>query len=231
MVRTDLERHGVDPSRLHVIFNGVDLHRFHPGLRSSEGVAVRKRLKLGEEPLFLFVAHNGPLKGISAVIGAAQRLAAQSAPFHVAIVGRAADAACRAAVAAARLENKVTLCGFTESTQAYFAAADALVHPTFYDSCSLVVLEALASGIPVITTRYNGAAEILQQGEHGWVIDDPKDDQALADRMARFFDAPLRRRMGENARRLAEQHDAEASFAAMESLYRNLNSHPRLHSI
>lgn len=224
MVKSDLERHGIDPSRVQPVFNGVDLRRFNPALRPRQGAALRARLKLGETPLFLFVAHNGPLKGLSTLIGAARRLAARGAPFHVAIAGRAGDAACADAVRSAGLENRVTLCGVADDIEAYFAGADALVHPTFHDSCSLVVLEALASGIPVITTRFNGAAEILQEEKHGWIIDDPKDDRTLAARMATLLDAPLRRRMGENARRLVEQHDAETSFAAVEALYQSLPS-------
>jgi UDP-glucose:(heptosyl)LPS alpha-1,3-glucosyltransferase len=223
MVRDDLERHGIDPSRLHAIFNGVDLGRFHPGLRETMGKAVREQLKLGEEPLFLFVAHNGLLKGVATVIGAARRLAAQKTSFHVAIVGRAGDAACREAVKGAGLERRISVCGVAENPEAYFAAADALVHPTFYDSCSLVVLEAMASGIPVITSRCNGAAEIIQQDREGWVIDDPKDDRAVAALMAKLCgDASLGRRMGQNARRVAEEHDSETTFAAIEALYRNI---------
>lgn len=222
MVRDDLERLGIDPARLRLVFNGVDLRRFNPGLRPRQGVTVRNRLKLGEETLFLFVAHNGPLKGLPTVIKATRRLAAQGASFHVAIVGRAGDAACSKALRNSGLENVITVCGFAQDTEAYFAAADAFVHPTFYDSCSLVVLEALASGIPVITTRFNGAAEIVQQEKQGWIIDDPKDERTLAALMAKLLDAPLRRSMGRSARRLAERHDAETSFAAIEDLYHSL---------
>jgi UDP-glucose:(heptosyl)LPS alpha-1,3-glucosyltransferase len=55
-----------------------------------------------------------------------------------------------------------------------------LLHPTFYDPCSLVVLEAIGSGIPVLTTGYNGAAELIKKGSAGWVVEDPRDKQALA---------------------------------------------------
>ena len=73
----------------------------------------------------------------------------------------------------------------------YFAA-DFFVHPTFYDPCSLVVLEALACGLPVITTRYNGAAEVLHPPREGFVIDDPHDLDQLAGAMKQLLD-PARR--------------------------------------
>ena len=71
----------------------------------------------------------------------------------------------------------VGLC--SEMRDAYFAA-DFLVHPTFYDPCSLVVLEALACALPVITTRANGASELLHPLQEGYVVDDPHDHQRLA---------------------------------------------------
>ena len=57
----------------------------------------------------------------------------------------------------------------------YYGAADLYVHPTFYDSCSLTVLEALATGLPVVTSRFNGASDVIVSDEGGRVIDDPAD--------------------------------------------------------
>jgi UDP-glucose:(heptosyl)LPS alpha-1,3-glucosyltransferase len=65
-----------------------------------------------------------------------------------------------------------------------YAAADVLAHPTWYDPCSRVVLEALCCGLPVVTTRLNGAAEAIEDGRHGVVIDSPGNTAALADAIA-----------------------------------------------
>src|SRR5262249_11513198 len=67
-----------------------------------------------------------------------------------------------------------------------------LVHPTFYDPCSLVVLEALACDLPIITTRYNSASELMHPPQEGYVIDDPHDHAHLAWCMAQLLD-PSRR--------------------------------------
>jgi UDP-glucose:(heptosyl)LPS alpha-1,3-glucosyltransferase len=62
------------------------------------------------------------------------------------------------------------------------------VHPTFADHCSLAVLEALASGLPVVTTRRNGAAERMESGRHGFILEDPRDIAALAAALLRLQD-------------------------------------------
>src|SRR5262249_44622821 len=80
-------------------------------------------------------------------------------------------------------------------------AADFFVHPTFYDPCSHVVLEALACGLPVITTRYNGASELLQPPREGFVLDDPHDHERLAGAMARLLDPARRPACAPGARR------------------------------
>jgi UDP-glucose:(heptosyl)LPS alpha-1,3-glucosyltransferase len=70
--------------------------------------------------------------------------------------------------------------GTTEEPEKHYSAVDLLVHPTFYDACSLTVLEALASGLPVITTASNGASWIITQGQEGF------DEQILEKRISFF---------------------------------------------
>ena len=83
--------------------------------------------------------------------------------------------------------------GLAEDPVPYYSAADALVLPTFSDSCSLAVLEAAASGLPSVTTQFNGAAELLTDGVDGYVLADPSDDGQLADRLRRLLNPALRR--------------------------------------
>jgi UDP-glucose:(heptosyl)LPS alpha-1,3-glucosyltransferase len=81
-------------------------------------------------------------------------------------------------------------------------AADLFVLPTIYDPFSNACLEAMASGLPVITTAANGAAEVIEEGRSGAVVSDPRDAQGLADRMADFLD-PARREERRSAARAA----------------------------
>src|SRR5207253_9018529 len=101
---------------------------------------------------------------------------------------------------------------------AYFAA-DFLVHPTFYDPCSLVVLEALACGLPVITTRANGASELLSPLTEGYVIDDPHDHERLAWCLAQLLDNSRRRAFSLAARRTASQWTFDLHYRQLHEVF------------
>jgi len=101
----------------------------------------------------------------------------------------------------------------------FYAAADVYVHPTFYDTFSLVVLEALASGLPVVTSRYNGAVELFTEGAEGYLLSDPTSVDELLLRLDPLFDPVVRERMGRSARRLAEKHTFRQNVDQVLSVY------------
>jgi UDP-glucose:(heptosyl)LPS alpha-1,3-glucosyltransferase len=100
----------------------------------------------------------------------------------------------------------------------YFAA-DFFVHPTFYDPCSNVVLEAMACGLPVITSRYNGAAELLNPPREGYVIDDPHDHEHLAWCLRQLLDPQRRASCASAARRTASNWTFEHHYREMLNVF------------
>ena len=100
-----------------------------------------------------------------------------------------------------------------------YAAADVFVHPTWYDPCSLVTLEASASGLPVVTTRFNGASEMMRDGAEGFILNDPADITQLAGRMRELLDPALRERQGAAGRALAVEHTFERQTKQFLDLY------------
>ena len=93
------------------------------------------------------------------------------------------------------------------------------MHPTFYDSCSLVTTEALASGLPVITTVYDGASGIIDDGKDGFVMKDSEDHMALAEKMTLFFDDEFRQKASIAAREKAEKYPAEKNCEEIIEIY------------
>ena len=93
-----------------------------------------------------------------------------------------------------------------------YAAADILVHPTFYDACSRVVLESLASGLPVITTRYNGAGWLISEGKEGFVIEDPSAIKTLAEKIMVLSDPHRLKKASQAARQLAQKYSQQRSY-------------------
>jgi UDP-glucose:(heptosyl)LPS alpha-1,3-glucosyltransferase len=227
MVKDDIVNHyGVPPERVTLIYNGVDLERFHPENRRRYRKEIRKSLGIAEELLILFVSNNHRMKGLDCLIGALARIKQreESRPFKLLVLGRGSMNRYMKASRRLGLDEAVVSVQGTTHPERYYGAADFLVHPTFYDACSLAVFEALASGLPVITTKSNGAGGIITEGKEGFVVDDPRDMSTLADRIHDLFDDRTREASSRAARELAEQYPMERNFQAMLKVFHEVGS-------
>jgi len=220
MVRRDMQTfYGVPDERLHLVYNGVDTGRFSPEACEAAREQTRRAWGLGpEETCFLLVAHNPALKGLEELLAAAARLP-RGEPWRVVLVGKARP---RRFVALARrlgLGDRFLAAGPLDEVLPAYAAADAYVHPTWYDPCSLTVLEAMACGRPVVTTRFNGASELMADGREGFLVDSPAETDRLAAALERLLDPDRRRRLGRAARETAERHPLERNFREMMAVF------------
>ena len=212
--------HDVPEQRIRLIYNGVDTERFSPERRRQYREQLRHQLGLNADVvLILIVTHNFRLKGVPLLLRALRGLKRSDAPVLLLVVGGKRIGGWMRAAGRLGVGRAVTFAGSVDDTVPYYAAADIYAHPTFYDSCSLVVLEALAGGLPVVTTRYNGAAELMTDRREGYVMDDPADLSELTSRLESLLDGDVRRRMGEAGRRLALKHTLEHNVAQMLAVY------------
>lgn len=220
-VKEDIVRHYRFPEKnIRVIYNGVDGERFHPFNRKRYRTALRAELGIPEEALvLLFVAHNFRLKGLACLIRAlACCKAGTSRPLILLVVGRGRRRAYERLARSLGVEREVRFTGEVSHVERYYGASDVFVLPTFHDPCSLVVLEALACGLPVITTRCNGAAEILTEGKEGLILNHPSDVAELAKGILRLLDEKQRAAMGRAAGLLNQKISYERNFGEMFSL-------------
>lgn len=208
--------------KVRIVRNGVDLHRFHPRNREKYRKETREKLGLTEdEVMVIFVAHNFRLKGLKTLIRVLAELKRSQPghPFRIAVLGGGKE---RQFVCRARklgVEDKLIFIGADKETPRFYAAADISVHPSYYDPSALVVLEAMASGLPVITTAYCGTSEIIREGREGYVVPNPSDIPLLTDRIRRIEDPQLRRRMGEAGRRRAEEFPYSRNMREILDIY------------
>ncbi len=225
MVAADLQRyHDVRPQQLRIVYNGVDCERFSPAHRGAHRERVRRELRVADdETLLLIVAHNFRLKGVPTLIRAVGRLVKQGKRVRLAIVGGRKFGEYRRLASRAGCASAVSFLGSHDDPVPFYAAADVYVQPTFYDPCSLVVLEALASGLPTITSRFNGAGELITPDIEGSIVNDPADDHELAEHLSRVLDASRRSEMGQAARRLALNHTWERNCREILELYREIS--------
>jgi UDP-glucose:(heptosyl)LPS alpha-1,3-glucosyltransferase len=221
MVADDFQRyHRVPAERIRIVYNGVDLARFSPQGRQRHRAAVRQRLGVrDDEVLLLIVAHNFKLKGVATLIRAVGRLLAEGAPVKLAVAGGKRFKAYARLAERCGAASAVSFVGPVDDSSPYYAAADVYVQPTFYDPCSLVVLEALACGLPVVTSRFNGVSELMTDGVNGAILGDPSDAGELAAKLRPLLDANRRHAWGAAARQLAMRHSLERNCREVQAIY------------
>jgi UDP-glucose:(heptosyl)LPS alpha-1,3-glucosyltransferase len=225
MVRDDIRHfHGVPDERLHLIYNGVDLERFSPEACRTQRAEARALYRLDEDEVcYLTIAHNFRLKGVRELVEAAARLD-RARPWRVIVIGKAAAKPYLDRAAELGCADRFHFPGASPDVVPAYAAADVYVQPSWYDPCSLVVLEALACGRPVITTRFNGASELMADGREGFIIDSPDQTDRLADAMTRLMDADLRRPMGEAARPAVQEYSLARNFREMMAVFEKVKA-------
>ena len=209
----------IDAGKLHVIYSGVDVGAYHPDLKRHRA-EVRARYGIPEKaPLFLFVGSGFERKGVATLVEA-MALLPQDA--HALIVGRDKHIV-RFVQRANRLglDKRILFLGRQADVKPFYGAADALVLPTLYDPFPNVALEAMAAGLPLVTSHKSGAAELLVEGRNGFVCD-ALDRVALAGHMAALCEPQTASRMGAAARELGESLSDEKMKQRMMALYHDL---------
>jgi glycosyltransferase involved in cell wall biosynthesis len=166
--------------------NGVDLERFHPRRRQEAGQALRERLRLGAgTPLVVFAGRDAERKGLQPLLRALWRC--RSSPWFFVAAGLRHRLTWMRRIEFFGLDRRrIKLLPPCDSS-ALLAAADLCVLPTWRDTCGLVVLEALASGTPVLTTAQAGAAPVIEREVAGEVLASAADEDGLAQALARWL--------------------------------------------
>lgn len=229
MVANDLQRfHRVRREQIRLVYNGVDVMRFSPERRGRLRATTRRNLGVDEhQVLVAIVAHNFRLKGVPVLLAAVGRLAIQGLPVRLAVIGGQPHQGWFRLANRCRAGSVTTFVGSVDDAEPYYAAADVYAQPTFYDPCSLVLLEALASGLPVVTSRFNGAGELVTEGLEGFVMANPADTDRLADRLRTLMDPVVRSHMSAAARRLALHHTFERNCREILTVYEQIASRRR----
>ncbi len=213
--------YGVSEPRVRVVFNGVSPPEVSGAEQAEARASLRGQHHVAEdELLLLFIAHNFRLKGLRPLIDAAARLVVSGfTAFRLLVVGRDNPVRYQRRVEALGLARFVTFTGPTKRIDTFYHAADVCVHPTYFDPCSRVVLEALWHGVPCITTSFNGAAEVMEDGREGCVIDSPDNTGLGGRRIKGLVSGDLRRKMSEQGRRLRERISMQRHVDGLEAVF------------
>jgi UDP-glucose:(heptosyl)LPS alpha-1,3-glucosyltransferase len=210
------------PAPARVIHSAIDPMRFVQPDREAIRAAERQSWNVSaDEPVGLFVGMNYRLKGLEPLIRSLVHLP-KDLQFSLVVVGHPKFGKYQRLADDLGVAGRIRFLGHRNDPKSAYHAADFLIHPTFYDPCSLVALEALACGLPVLTTQYNGASELLDIPANGLVIDDPHDGSALAKAIGRMSDRGYLESARPAALAAAQRWTFEMHYAALLDVFREV---------
>ena len=192
-----------------VIPNSVDLGRFNLPERLRRRQQARQALQLPElEFVLVIVGNDYKKKGLTPLLNAVASI--RHLPLRVLVVGRDNRAPFLEPIRRLGLEGRVQFPEPSPDVMQFYAAADVYAGPSLHDSFALPPIEAMASGLPVITSVTNGGSQIITEGVDGFVLSDAQDSVAISRLISRLYEQPdLRRSVGENAARTAQSYSWE----------------------
>ncbi|GAE24465.1 lipopolysaccharide 1,2-N-acetylglucosaminetransferase [Halalkalibacter wakoensis JCM 9140] len=205
-------------NKIQTIYSGVDISRFVPpsSTKAKEmREQIRKENNLEGKKVILFAGRLSPNKGVDVLIRAVPEITKKHPDIALVIVGskwfsvdEVTDYIGYVRALAARLPVPVINTGFVHPSeiQKWFAASDVFVCTSqWQEPLARVHYEAMASGLPIVTTNRGGNAEVIIPNGNGFVIDNPEDPQAFADQISHLLSNPsLSKELGKKGRELAE---------------------------
>ena len=207
---------------LPVAYIGLDHAIFNPAARKARRQPMREELGLPEDSfVLLLIGNDWKKKGLSTIIEALLRL--KPLPITLLVAGQDDRTPFLSKIHDYGLDAKVRFLPSRSDVIAYYSAADAYIGPSLEDTFAFPPMEAMGTGLPVITTATNGTSEIMTHGVDGFVLQDPADVTTLADLIERLYrDPQLRQRMGEAAASASRRYTWDRSAQTVGSVLREV---------
>jgi len=195
----DLKRLYPGSREVSVIYNGLDLECFSPRKRAALRCGARRNFYIrDDEFVLLLIGNDWKNKGVTCLLEAIAQVG--DPRLRALVVGNDSPAFFRSLSARLKLETAVHFYPPRRDVETYYAAADAYVGPSLDDAFAQPPSEAMACGLPVITSRQNGGSEIITHGHDGLILEDGADAKALADMLRMLLNDPaLCNRLGSAA--------------------------------
>lgn len=223
LTAADIARHHGRTRGVRVIPHGTDVEQFHPRWRDTARPELLGRLGLTDSAVLVLFAGNlqkGAVEAVEAV-----ETVARVRNAHLLLASASDPAEVLARATQLEIASRVHILGFSKKVHKLMASADLFLFPTPHDPFALVITEAMACGLPVITTRKAGAADLVAHGHTGWLVDDPRDVAGMAEGLKMLVEsASLRIRMGQAGRAVAEQRTWDAVAEETMAVYKHVAS-------
>jgi UDP-glucose:(heptosyl)LPS alpha-1,3-glucosyltransferase len=228
-----LGEYPIDPARVTVVHPGIDLSPYAKLDRERCRREIRGRFGIGpDEPLILFVSMNFAIKGLDHLLRGLGCLREKdlSARFRLLVIGRGDEKRYRGMACDLGIGDSVLFAGAVarEKLPEFYLAGDLYAMLSRFDTFGMVVLEAMAAGLPVLISGSVGARDIVREGENGFVVENPADPEAVAERIGAMLHGKTRERMGREALKTAGENSWERTVDRVLALYEEIRAEGRL---
>ncbi len=229
--RIFLQEYQMDPEKVAVIHPGVHLSDYEVDDRKSVRAGLRKAYGIpAGEPVMAFASMNFEIKGLDAIIDALGRLKAQKYIFRLIVAGKGNVRKYTNLAQKAGIDKNMIFTGVLNKKDLirHYLASDIYIMLSAFDTFGMVVLEAMAAGLPVIISSNVGAKDVVQEGENGFVIANTGDTEYIAEKIKSLFDEKKCRKMSLAAEATAKQNTWDKTVAQYEQIYEEiLDTHNR----
>lgn len=226
--REIIEHYNYPGDSISVIYNGVDIDRFTPQNRGHFRTIIRNEFGVkDDEILLLFVGSGFERKGLRLLLEGLYyfqntMIDNNNIFFKLIIIGKGNIRPFLEFAKSNNLIERLIFLSIVSKIELFYAAGDIFVLPTLYDPFSNACLEAMASGLPVITTKANGGSELIQHKFNGIILDNPNDPKDIASSIEYLIDPAIRKGIGENARKTAEYYTIKYNMTTTLKAYKEV---------
>jgi UDP-glucose:(heptosyl)LPS alpha-1,3-glucosyltransferase len=227
LVKSELAKHYVFPdNHISIVHPGVSIERFS----RLDARSCRERIRArhgfsASDVVICFVGMNFEIKRLDLVIqgmAGMQHGGFSSALPKLLVVGKGNSGPYRKMAESLGIDDRIVFAGVTDEIETYYLASDIFVMPSRMDTFGLVVLEAMAAGLPVVISSTVGAADIVVHGENGFILPEKPTARDMAASLIRLMNPQVRQSMSESTRRTAADHDWSRVTDRMAEIYRKL---------
>jgi len=220
-----LQEYNIDSELIDIIHPGVDLNDYAKQDKTSVRHSIRRELGINSvDPVILFASMNFEIKGLDNIMLSLARLKAQNRRFKLIVAGKGNIKKYTRLAQETKIIEDVIFTGPVrkEKLIKMYLAGDFYIMLSKFDTFGMVVLEAMAAGLPVIISGNVGAKDLVQEGKNGFIINDTTDNDYIAAKIALLCDENMRRPLAEKAYETAMQNTWDQVAARYKEIYRQV---------
>ncbi|ESP62803.1 glycosyl transferase [Smithella sp. ME-1] len=220
-----LQKYEIENEKVDVINPGVDLNDFRLQNKNSACSNIRRELGINStDPVIIFAAMNFEIKGLDDILFSLAKLKAQNRKFKLVVVGKGNVKKYKKLAEEAKIISDVIFTGQLNKEKLInvYLAGNIFMILSRFDTFGMVVLEAMAAGLPVIISRNVGAKDIVREDKNGFIVGNTSDADYIAAKISLLLDENIRQKMSEAARQTAAQNTWDNVTNKYAAIYENI---------